>query len=136
MAWLKVFVIGLFLQVPVKLLAPVAVFFVDRKTHPIFGLSDATDLSWWNVAIRNGGGNFLNRPRPEFITKGNTDDETLEKLSGFQWRLRTSIDGEYVSFRCTWGEPRASKGKREFYIGWIMNEKPIMNFTFFQLRLF
>ena len=136
MAWLRVVFLGIFGKVIAKLLAPIAVFFVDRNTHPIWGVRDATDLSWWNVGIRNSAHNLFSRPQVEYTTQGNTDDETLEKLEGFQWRKRTSKDGKYVSFRMTWGKPRAKKGKREFYAGWTMNEKPYMRLTFFQFRPF
>jgi hypothetical protein len=74
-----------------------------------------------------------------FRTKANTPDETLERLPGFQWRYRESLDGEYRSFRCSWGKPRASKGKREFYIGWTLRTKfedETMSLTFFQFRPF
>ena len=136
MAWVRVFIIGIFLKIPVKLLAPIAVLFVDRQRHPVWGCRDATDLSYKNLAFRNGGHNFLTRWTPVYTTTGNTADETLEKLEGFQWRKRISLDKKYVSFRCTWGGPRASKGKREFYIGWVMNENETMRLTFFQLRPF
>jgi hypothetical protein len=135
-AWLKVIILGTFGKLTAKALAPIAVLLVDRKHHPIWGVRDATDLSWWNTAIRNGAHNLFSRPRPDYREKGNTDDRTLEKLKGLQWRKRISTDGKYVSFRVTWGEPRPRKGKREFYVGWTMNEKPYMRLTFFQLRPF
>ena len=135
-AWIKVILMGLPVKVVAKLLAPVMVLFVDRQNHPVWGVSDATDLSWWNVAIRNGAHNLFERDAVSFWTIGNTDDQTLEKLEGWQWRYRCSIDGRYVSFRMTWGKPRRSKGKKEFYIGWTMNETPTMRLTFFQLRAF
>ena len=132
--WTKVIVLGLS-KLPMKAAALFAYPFIDKVNHPIFGVRDATDLSYWNIAVRNGCHNMYNRPTPEFNTKTNTEDETLEKLEGFQWRYRQSSgDGEYVSFRMTWGQPRQSKGKKEFYIGWTMNEKPYMRLTFFQLR--
>lgn len=136
LAWIKVILMGLPVKLVAKLLAPVMVFFVDRQSHPVWGVSDATDLSWWNVAIRNGAHNLFERDAVAFWTIGNTDDQTLEKLEGWQWRYRYSIDGRYVSFRMTWGKPRRSKGKKEFYIGWTMNETPTMRLTFFQLRVF
>jgi hypothetical protein len=106
----------------------------ERKNDPTFGVRDATDLSWWNIAVRNAGHNLFSRPMPEYRTKTNTADETLEALPGFQWRYRESLDGEYVSFRMTWGKPDKSKGKNEFYIGWVMNETEYMRLSFFQLR--
>ena len=134
-SWLKVIGLGL-TKAPFKILAPFVVPFIsDRVNHPIFGVRDATDLSYWNIAWRNGCHNMYNKPQVEYRTKGNTEDETLERLSGFQWRYRKSLDGDYVSFRMTWGKPR-NKGKREFYIGWTMNETPRMRLTFFQLRPF
>ena len=135
MAWLTVIVLGL-CKWPAKLLAPVAVFFVDRNFHSIWGVQDATDLSWYNIAIRNGAHNMTVRPQVGYNTKTNTDDETLEKLEGFQWRQRKSLDGKYVSFRMTWGKPRKDDGKREFYVGWTMNQNPYMRLTFFQFRPF
>lgn len=134
MAWLRVVLLGLFGKWIAKLLAPIAILFVDRKTHPIWGVRDATDLSWWNTGIRNAAHNLFSRPQVAFTTTGNTPDETLERLTGWQWRYRKSLDGKYVSFRMTWGAPRSSKGKHEFYVGWTMNEKPYMRLTFFQLR--
>ena len=136
MAWLRVIILGTFGKLLAKLAAPVAVLFVDRKRHPIWGVRDATDLSWQNVAIRNGAHNMFSRQQDHYLTRGNTHDETLEALPGFQWRLRESLDGRYVSLRCTWGRPRPDKGKREFYVGWTMNEQPYMRLTFFQFRPF
>lgn len=133
-AWVKVVLMGTFGKLLAKIAAPVAVFFVDRKAHWIWGVSDATDLSWWNTGVRNGAHNLFKRPQVQFYSYGNTDDITLEKLSGFQWRRCESVDGKYVSFRMTWGEPRKSKGKREFYVGWTMNDEPMMRLTFFQFR--
>lgn len=137
MAWLRVLLTA-FLAVPAKVLAPVAVLFVDRVRHPVWG-NAWNYIDYNDSAFRNGARNFLARPMPEFTSVSNTDDLTLEKESGFQWRKRTSEDGRYVSFRCTWGKPRPSKGKREFYVGWKMRpnfEDNLMKFTFFQLRMF
>ena len=135
-AWLKVFAIGIFGILPVKFLA----LFVypclsadGKKNHPVWGIDDTTDFSYWNGAFRNSAHNFLNNPRVEYTTKGNTDDETLERLDGFQWRSRKSVDGKYVSFRITWGKV-SNKGKKEFYIGWTMNETPSFGLSFVQLR--
>jgi hypothetical protein len=136
-AWFRVIWMGLFGKVLAKIAAPIAVLFVDRRTHPIWGNLWTDDLGWWNSAIRNGAHNYLRRPMVMYKTTGNTKDETLEDLSGFQWRYRKSDGGHYVSFRCTWGKPRPSKGKREFYIGWTMREDfedDMMSLTFFQLR--
>ena len=136
-AWLKVFAIGIFGIIPAKFLA----LFVypclsadGKKNNPIWGIDDTTDFSYWNGAIRNSAHNLLNKPQTEYTTTGNTDDETLEKLEGFQWRYRKSVDGKYVSFRITWGKPDGSKGKKEFYIGWTMNETPSFGLSFVQLR--
>lgn len=134
-AWLKVIGLGI-TKLPMKVAAWFVVPFLNddqRKNHNIFGVRDATDLSWKNIAFRNGVHNMYTRPMPVFHTWGNTEDETLEKLKGFQWRRRESVDGKYVSFRMTWGKP-SNKGKNEFYIGWTMNEKDYMRLTFFQLR--
>ena len=142
MAWLRVFAIGIFGIIPAKLLALVVVPFLsgyDRLYHPVFGCRDATDLSWYNVGFRNGAHNFLDKGRVLYTQKGNKlahADWTLEKLPGFQLRSRRSLDGKYVSFRMTWGEPRSDKGKREFYIGWTMSEEPTFGLSFVQLRVF
>lgn len=137
-SWLRVVILGL-AKWPFKVLALVVVPFLDedqRIHHPVFGVDDATDTSWRNIALRNGVHNLTNRMQVAYRTKGNTDDETLERLEGFQWRYRKSVpDGKYVSFRVTWGKPR-NKGKKEFYVGWTMNETPKMRLTFFQLRPF
>lgn len=134
-AWLKVALLGLS-KVPFKIMAPFAYPFIDKVNNPVFGVRDATDLSFYNIAIRNGCHNMYTVPMPAFFTEGNTDDETLEKLDGLQWRLRYSPNFKYVSFRVTWGKPRHGKGKKEFYIGWTMNEKAYARLTFFQLRPF
>ena len=131
--WIKVIALGL-LKWPFKLLAPLAYPFIDKVNHPIWGVQDATDLSFKNIAITNGCHNMITKDMPEFDTFTNTEDETLEKLEGFQWRYRRSKDGKYVSFRMTWGKPDGSKGKDEFYVGWTMNEKDYMRLTFFQMR--
>lgn len=136
-SWLKVIALGL-TKPPMKLLALFVVPFLndhDRKHHRIWGASDATDLSWKNIAWKNGVHNMTNRKGVDYTTTGDyLGDETLEKVDGFQWRYRESWSGDYVSFRMTWGEPR-DKGKREFYVGWTMNETQYMRLTFFQLRL-
>ena len=135
-AWLVVIMLGI-AKWPLKILALIVVPFLSdyhRVNHPVWGAEDATDLSWKNIAWTNGVHNLTNRPQVDFVSIGNTADETLEKLEGFQWRCRESFDGKYVSFRMTWGEPRKSKGKREFYVGWTMNETEYMRLTFFQLR--
>jgi len=128
--------LGTFGKLTAKVLAPIAVLLVDRKRHPIWGIRDATDLGYWNCAFRNAAHNMFTRPTPEFKTRVNTADATLENYDGLQWRRRWSVDGKYVSFRVTWGKPRTRKGKKEFYVGWTMNEKPYMRLTFFQLRPF
>lgn len=133
-AWLKVIWLGLFGKVLAKIAAPIAVLFVDRQEHSIWGIRDATDLGYWNCAFRNSAHNMFTRPMPAYTSKGNTKDDTLENLDGFQWRLRKSQDGEYVSFRMTWGKIKP-KGKNEFYVGWVMNEvSDYMRLSFFQLR--
>jgi hypothetical protein len=119
-----------------KLAAPIAYFFIGNKNEGPFGVWDATDKSWYNIAIRNGAHNYSARGAVKYTQKGNTEDWTLEKEEGFQWRHRKSLDGQYVSFRCSWGKPR-NKGKKEFYIGWTMDDsRPVMRCTFFQLRIF
>ena len=130
MAWLRVILMGIFGKVAAKFAAPLAVLFVDRREHPVWGVRDATDLSWWNTGIRNGAHNMFNRPMPEFTSVGEID----ESVPGVQTRWRKSVDGQYVSYRRVWGKVRPKKGKHEFYIGWTMNEKAYMRLTFFQLR--
>ena len=136
-SWLGLFTFYAPAILVAKVLAPLAVLFVDRKNHPIWGVKDAVDLGWWNTGVRNGAHNLFTKPMVRFYTYGNTDDESLEALDGFQWRYRRSEGaGNYCSFRMTWGEPR-DKGKREFYIGWKMNyASPTMTPTFFQFRPF
>ena len=141
-AWISVLMHGL-VKIPLKIIAPVGYFFIkDKVNHPIFGVRDAEDLSWYNIAIRNGCHNFFNKPGVQYWERTNTpEDTTLEMLDGFQWRYRKSLNGKYVSFRCTWGAPRQSKGKREFYIGWTLGQTNLkgeerMRLTFFQFRPF
>lgn len=140
--WLDVLAHGL-KQLPYKAAAPFRVPFLndeDRKNHPVWGVRDATDLSWWNIGVRNSIHNFNNRQPVPFTRKGNKraqQDWSLEKLDGFQWRLSTAEDDSMVSLRVTWGKARPSKGKKEFYIGWKMDSgTPYVNLTFFQLRVF
>lgn len=136
--WLRVIGLGL-TEIPFKVAALFVVPFLDDKqrvNHPIFGCKDATDLSWKNIAFRNGAHNMYSRPMPKWRTVAtNTLDETMERKKGLQWRYRMSRDGKYVSFRVTWGKPQ-KKGKKEFYIGWTMNDKPYMRLTFFQFTPF
>lgn len=122
---------------PVKLvckaIAPVAVLFVDRINHPVWGISDAkSPVPYWEAAnpFGNACHNLFLRDAVGYDTWGNTEDDTLEKLDGLQWRFRRSHhSGNYISFRVTWGPPRKSKGKREFYIGWTLNEESTMRPT-------
>lgn len=133
-AWLYVILLGL-CKWPAKIVAPVVVPFLSnqqRWVNPVFGVRDATNLSWWNIGVRNGCHNMTVREMPIFHTWGGIN----EALPGFQWRYRRSECGKYVSFRMAWGKPRIKKGKREFYVGWVMNNTAYMRLTFFQLRLF
>lgn len=137
MAWLRVVGCGL-LKILAKAVAPLAVLFVDRRKHPVWGNS-WNYVGYWDSAnpFGNSAHNLFRKPMPLYTTTSNTTDLTLEKEPGFQWRRCESKDGKYVSFRCTWGKPRASKGKREFYIGWTMREDfedNTMSLTFFQFR--
>lgn len=140
MRWAKVILMGTFGKLLAKLAAPFVVPFVDRKDHPIWGNSWTDDYSYWNMAFRNGAHNAFRKVQVPFFEKSNTADKTLEGSAGFQWRYRESKNGRYVSFRCTWGEPRHQKGKREFYVGWTMRplgfEDDTMALTFFQFRPF
>lgn len=138
-AWLLIYALGL-LKWPFKALALVVVPFLSdyqRVHHPIWGVRDAKqkgDTSWNWIAWRNGVHNMTTRATPHFDTWSNSDDWTLEFEPGFQWRYRRSKCGLYHSFRMTWGPVRSDKGKREFYIGWTMNEEVVMRLTFFQCR--
>ena len=141
MPWLRVIWLGTLGVVLAKIAALFVVPFLNkeqRKNHPWFGNSWTNDYSYWNMAVRNGAHNLFRIPMPEYTTKANTEDLTLEKEAGWQWRYRRSTgDGKYVSFRCTWGKPRKSKGKREFYVGWTMRpsfEDNTASLTFFQFR--
>lgn len=134
LAWLKVFALGI-IKIPLKVIAPLAYPFINPVTNPVFGVRDANDLSFYNIAIRNGCHNLFTIPRQDFVSTSNAADHSLEAGEGFQWRFRTSLDNRYVSFRCTWGKPRFN-GKREFYIGWTMNAAPYARLTFFQFRPF
>ena len=134
--WTLVFVLGPGKWLA-KLLAPFAYPFIDKNLHPIWGVRDTTDLSYWNIAFRNSAHNLWTKAAVDYLQKANTPDYTLERINGFQWRYRESWDGKYVSFRVTWGKTRKSKGKREFYAGWTMDEsRDYMRLTFFQLRPF
>jgi len=120
---------------PYRILAKIAAPFVvpflspsDRINHPVFGVDDATDLSYTNIAWRNGAHNYTNRPQVEWVHAGGAPD--LEHSEGVKWRVRESADGQYVSFRVVWGEAR----QYEFYAGWTMNNTPRMRLTF-QLRM-
>ena len=140
MAWVRVILFGV-CKWPMKALAPFVVPFLSmyqRVRHPIFGVRDAgpEDRTWWNIGVRNACHNMVTIDMPQFTTTANTTDHSLEKIHGFQWRYRRSLDGKYVSFRCTWGAPRMQKGKREFYIGWTLNDEAYARLTFFQLRPF
>ena len=135
-AWHRVFAYFP-MRLIMKVLALVAYPLINKQTNPVWGVNDATDFSYWNIAVRNGAHNFTNRPAVEYTQTGNKlaqEDWTLEKRDGFQWRRRESLNGKYVSFRCTWGK-RRNKGKKELYIGWTMNETPYFRLTF-QPRIF
>jgi hypothetical protein len=138
-AWTRVVLLGIG-KWPLKILALFVVPFLNdhkRKHHSVWGARDATDLSWKNIAVTNGVHNLTDRPQVEYKSYGqNTADKTMEKIKGVQYRWRSSKDGKYVSYRRTWGKPRDKKGKREFYIGWTMNETATMRLTFFQFRPF
>ena len=124
-------ILPLSLRVVAKVLAPVAVLFVDRKDNPIWGVEDSTDLSYWNVAIRNGAHNCFNRDAVPYHSYGDKDMEE----PGFKVRFRRSAyAGNYISLRLTWGKKRP-KGKKELYMGWTMNETGKMR-PVFQLRPF
>lgn len=124
-------------KVVCKALAPIAVLFVDRVNHPIWGINDQeAPIPYREAAnpFRNACHNLFLKDQWGYDTWSNTDDWTLELREGFQWRFRRSHGaGNYISFRCTWGKPRAAKGKHELYVGWTMNEEPTMRPTL-QLR--
>lgn len=146
--WLRVLKYGL-MQLPYKIAAPFVVPFLskdERRSHPKFGNTGATDLGWWNIGVRNSCGNYEARPMPAYRTSGQfKGDETLEKVPGWQWRVRHSIEynasgaisdvGRFRSFRFTFGPVRPQKGKWEFYVGYKMDSsEKVMRLTFFQLR--
>jgi hypothetical protein len=83
---------------------------------------------WWWYVIRNPINNFrFLFDEPENVKTYGEDE--LESKTGFQWRYRHSTFLD--SFRCTWGEPRKSEGKREFYIGWKLGSSvPGLGFAF------
>lgn len=132
-AWFIVVALGMF-KLWLKAAALIVVPFLDdegRVSNPVFGANDATDLSYWNIAVRNGAHNSTSKKTPAFRSSGDEDMEA----AGFKKRYRESLDGRYVSFRMTWGKARP-EGKKEFYIGWTMNDREYMRLTFFQLRPF
>lgn len=139
MRWIRIILTGTLGKALLKVAAPFFVPFIDKANHPLFGNSWTDDFSYYNMAIRNGAHNAFRRAQVPFSETGNTSDETMEALDGFQWRRRESLDGEYLSFRMTWGK-RRDKGKREFYAGWTMRplgfEDDTMSLTFFQFRPF
>ena len=128
-AWMRV---GAYLpmRLIMKVLALVAYPFIDKVNDQVFGVNDAVDLSYWNIAVRNGAHNFTNREAVEYTSKGSID----EGKPGLQVRWRESTNGKYVSLRIAWGPPR-DNGKKEFYLGWTMNETPYFRVTL-QLRPF
>ncbi len=143
LAWLNVIRVGVG-QWFIKFAGLFVVPFLDdeaRVEHPLYGARDATDLSYWNIAVRNGAHNYQTKKAVRYSQKGNVPrvrkgvrDPMEEK--GFKWRYRKSLDGKYVSFRMTFLNARP-KGKRELYIGWTMDvNSAIFSITFFQLRLF
>jgi len=147
-AWLKVFLLGIFAVWPAKILALVVVPFMlkwgNPETFPIWGNRErgplAGESNYYHYAIKNAAFNLLNKSQPEWENYGGNklgrEDDTLENLEGFQTRWRRSLDGKYVSFRATWGKPNHSKGKKEFYIGWSLNDNKIMGLSFFQFTPF
>lgn len=141
--WLNVFLVGIFVVWPLKVLALIVVPFLKegRVTNKWFGARDAKDLSYWNIGVRNGAHNALTKSSVVYKQTGNVprvlkgDPDPMEE-SGFKWRRRESMDDKYVSFRATFGNQR-DKGKREFYIGWTMDvNSKTFSITFFQLRVF
>lgn len=125
MTWIR-FIFYILARFLAKLTAPIAVFFVDRRFHPIWGVEDTNNLSWWNIAIRNGAHNCFLRNSPPHKCTG---DAKMEE-SGLKRRFCRSLSGKYASFRVTWGKSR-KKGKREFYIGWTLSQRrmrPVIQF--------
>ena len=117
---------------------------IDKKNNPVFGVADATDFSYSNIAIRNSCHNFMARPMVKYTQTGNKlaeFDWSLEEVNGFQWRIRRSkampgIEaGAYKSIRMTWGKAN-SDGKDEFYFGWTMDDKRKVMRPTLQLRPF
>lgn len=134
--WLKIFFVVLS-RVPAKIAALFIVPFLSpraRVEHPIFGVRDAKDLGWKNIAFRNGAHNFLSRPNADFYLAGG--QEIDESKPGYQWRYRRTVDGEYRSIRLVWGNPDPKSGKKEFYFGWVPNKKSGYMRPSIQLRPF
>lgn len=117
-------------RLAMKITAPFVVPFLDepdRVNHPIWGVDDATDLSWWNIGVRNACHNFRQRDSEPHECSGDLDMET----AGLKRRACWSLDGKYRGYRVTWGKARPKKGKREFYIGWTLPQekmRPVIQF--------
>ncbi len=143
MVWLKIVPL-LIAKVILKIVALFVYKLIDKKNNRFFGVKDATDLSYGNIAFRNSCHNFMARPQRKYTQTGNFPERkfftdrggNLKKQgsdpmeeSGFKWRIRKSIAsdgikaGEYVSLRMTFLKARkGKKGKRELYFGWTLNE--------------
>jgi len=104
-----------------KISALVVVPFLDderRLNHPVYGVRDASDLGYWNIAVRNACHNFRQRDTVHHRCFGDLDMEA----EGLKVRRCRSDSGKYRSFRVTWGKARPRKGKKEFYIGWTLSQ--------------
>ena len=114
--WKKVF----FGRVWAKIKAIFVVPFLgeaQRITHPTYGVRDATDLSYRNIAIRNGAHNYGNRKLVQYSQIGAIN----ETVPGTYVRIRETLSGRFFSYRKVWGKPNRSKGKKELYYGWVPN---------------
>lgn len=139
MAWLNVFKVGIG-QWFFKFWAPVAVLLVDKVEHPIWGNRNGY-VSYIDVAFRNSTHNYQTKQAVKYTQTGNVPqvrkgakDPMEEK--GFKYRHRRSEDGQYVSFRFTWGKAQP-EGKKEFYAGWTMDvNSNDFSITFFQFTPF
>jgi len=85
--------------------------------------------TFWFWAVQNPVKMMVIEQPATYVQAGGID----ENKPGLQWRWRRYKG--LASFRVAWGEPRADKGKKEFYIGWKIGSPSPCKFTA-QLRPF
>jgi len=119
------------------IVVPFMLRFGDPINFPIWGNKEGVLSFWkgsdyWWYAIRNPASNLrqLIKPTENYRVYG---DINLEAKDGFQWRYYHTkyLDG----FGISWGERRSDKGKREFRIGYKLDDPYGPSFTL-QLRPF